>query len=138
MRVRCCVAGAQGGTSQAAPRAAAATGMASQARARTANEELDAMLVDGPGRVVTADELVKTRGIRNAAMAYQYALLGAPTQDEWMGRGGTVSKLCDALRIPAGSRNSVVTHLEYLEFCITTKSEYDPNHRADGSGGQSQ
>jgi hypothetical protein len=131
-------ADAQSGTSRAAPRAAAAAGMASQAKARTANDALDAMLVDGQGRVDIADGMFRTRSIKNANIAYQYALLGAPTQEVWMGKNGTVSKLCKILQIPPGSRNTVLAHLEYLEHCITTNSKYDLNHRAEGSGGHNK
>jgi hypothetical protein len=75
----------------------------------------------------------RRRGIderrRRHAIHELYVNLGEPPQEKWAGRGGTVSDIRDALRLPAGADRCIYRVLERIE---EEGDDFDGGRRAGG------
>eukprot|EP01044_Picomonas_judraskeda_P040251 COSAG03_NODE_19669_length_332_cov_1.008584_1_plen_69_part_10 len=59
------------------------------------------------------------RHYKRVCWAYYYwHVLGHPSKEEWKKRkDGTITKMCKALDIPSGSRDSVLAVLTEVDLC---------------------
>ncbi len=60
--------------------------------------------------------------------------LGCPEPEEWHDRGGAISSIQKALRLPQGSSRTIRNVLEDAQYCLLTGHNFDPETK-DGSGG---
>eukprot|EP01045_Picozoa_sp_COSAG04_P015981 COSAG04_NODE_1302_length_7312_cov_2.782289_5_plen_439_part_00 len=83
--------------------------------------ELDRELAGELGKVVG----ITKEANRHLAWAFYFAdTLGAPAEEHWDGRGGTVSQIAEMFHVKMGSRGSIRSVLVDVTECLEAGAEY--------------
>jgi hypothetical protein len=74
--------------------------------------------------------------VRRESIAHAFLhLLGAPAEEDWTGRDGTISTIQKLLKIPQGSRNAILKVLRDVDGCMVAGVPYDSSGDRTNNGG---